>query len=269
MSRRTPLPAAARCRAWVCALALAAALPASASPERLRSFEETIVIDESGDARVTWRFVPADNTAPGLLLPWNFPAPAGAAPAFRVRALGGAVDDTAAAPPAAALETRGGVAFLRVTRGDTRDSSGLEVAFPVPGLFAKGAQKTQEFGNTTLRRRFVNTTLAEIGRFTSAIELPPGMVVTSVEETVPTMTEDNPVSPYRLDRAGDRTRVTLTAPGMKLGDQALIRLRVKPGARSPLLFIALSCIAVAYLVMFRDLIAGGNGDADKPKTSEA
>ncbi len=255
-------------RALIGTLLILAIAPgeASGSPGGVRSFSESIAIGEDGNATVSWKITAGSDSVRTLFLPWNFPAGHPLQDSLRVSVPEGTTDDSASIVllPTAVFTQREGVRCVRVHSDNAFPSGSFEIGFNIPGFFQPGRETAGEFGNHVMKRKFLNTTLSEIGEFSSEIVLPPGFVVTSIEETIPKQTEDNPVSPYRLGRTDGRNRIVLTATGMKVGDQTFIRMRVKADAKSPLLLIGLSCIAIAYLVLFRDLITGGNGNAEKP-----
>jgi hypothetical protein len=230
-----------------CALLLGL-IASDAGAEKLARFRETIRMDQNGGATVTWNFVCTHDSLREVNLPWNFSKKNDPSPAFAVRH---GADGNG---HAAALRTKEGVFFVQIRSDSLRSGKEWELSFNIPDFQKFEEQKLLQFGNRILKYRFSNTQLAEIADFSTEIILPDGYVVTSIDETVPKMTEESPESPTRLSTVGKNVSIVLKAPRLVLGEQAFMKLQCKSGTKSPLIGIGLLCIGILYLIFFRDLV---------------
>ena len=220
-----------------------------AGAEKLSCLQETIRMDQNGGAAVTWKFSCTHDSIREVNLPWNFSKKSGISPAFAVHHAGeGTKHGTAE------LLSNESVFFVHVTFDGMVSGKEWELSFSIPDFQKFEEQKPLEFGNRLLKYRFINTQLSEIANFSTEIILPDGYVITSVDETIPKLTEENPEPPTQLSTEGKNVSIILKASKLALGEQALVKLQCKPAAKSPILGIGLLCIGVLYLIFFRDLI---------------
>ncbi|MCX6138086.1 MAG: hypothetical protein NTV54_11390 [Ignavibacteriales bacterium] len=228
---------------------LLAVLPLPIAAQLLKQFSEQVLLEKDGSATVVWHIVPASDTLRSLMVPWNFPFTAGEAISFVVRG-----NDTSFRAADAELAEREGIHFVRVGNHDRSPLHALQMQFTIQRYCNFGKEKATDFGNYTIKKRFINTSLASIDQFSLELVLPSGFVVTSVDETIPKQTEDNSISPFVIGRTEGRNSVVVHASKMKLGEHAFMKLQTKPEAKSPVLFISLSLIGILYAFFFRDLL---------------
>ena len=144
---------------------------------------------------------------------------------------------------------------MRVESGDHSALRSMHVTFPIQQFFDLRKEKIIDFGNYIIKKRYINTSIALIDSFSSELVLPAGFVVTSVDETIPKQTEESSISPFVVQKNDGRNSVVVRTVKMKLGEHAFVKMQAKSGAKSPVLLIVLSLIAMLYVVAFRDLVS--------------
>ncbi|MBM4169109.1 MAG: hypothetical protein FJ215_08130 [Ignavibacteria bacterium] len=95
--------------------------------------------------------------------------------------------------------------------------------------------KRGAFGYYVVTQRFVQTEYTDIAHYSCEIVLPSRFVINSIVESNPRDTESDPKSPYEVGMVRGYRSITLTRKNMKIGDVALITVRVKKPERSPIL----------------------------------
>lgn len=232
-------------RPFLAALGAAAFFIAVSGPlcaKTARTFDEKVTLDAAGNASVVWTITGLKDPASEILLPWNF------------------TDDSAAVAVApsgrlnAAIVSREGAMFLRLSSPGPIDCDSVTLAFDIPGFFAFAHAKKGDFGNYVVKKKFVNTTLIRIDRLSSEFYLPAGFDIASVEETLPEKPAGESASPFDIIRRGDRTGIAIALDSAGLGDAVYFRMKIKSSEKSPLLLILFVCCGIAYLVMFRDTV---------------
>ncbi len=127
--------------------------------------------------------------------------------------------------------------------------------------------KRGAFGNYVFAHRFVHTEHTDIAHYSSEIILPPGFVVNSIVESNPRFTESDPKAPYEVGMVQKRHSITLTRKNMKIGDVAMISIRVKKPERSPFLLGAIVLAGILYLVLYRDIVTKRPSRESAPLTT--
>ncbi|MCX7875478.1 MAG: hypothetical protein N2321_04830 [Melioribacteraceae bacterium] len=129
-----------------------------------------------------------------------------------------------------------------------------QIKFNVDSFYNFSTDKLEDFGNYNFKYRFINSTLSKINKLYSRIILPAGYVISSIDETIPKESEDNPVFPYELLKDKNRNAVELKASNLKLGEHAFIKMKIKKEEKSLWVLILFSVIGIIYLYFFKDLI---------------
>jgi hypothetical protein len=234
------------------------------SAQTLNDFLEKIFIDADGNAQVSWKFSLIKSGKDIMLLPWNFSSDKVEQSNFFIsqneKTIKLKVDSSSKS--IVEIVTSEGTKFVRVDISVFNDSDKIEIKFNKQKFYDLKNTEVEEFGNYTLKKRFVNTTPTKLKNFSSEIIVPAGFVITSVEETIPKQASDDPVSPFALNRTKNQNSVIIKSPGLKLGDNVFIKFRFKEDAKSPVLLIFLSIVAVLYLVYFRDVLKPANGKSE-------
>ncbi len=244
-----------RVRVLLCALA--ALSPAVAAAEideaSLTCYAETIDFDSSGGATVTVRCC-----VTGLAAGYSIAMPYAHAAWPDSFVTGDAVRGML-------VRTSHGreQLFLSVAR-DVGGQDTLEYRFFLPHASPFGREATQDFGVRTIAYRLVQTFPQAVQHMTVRVILPEGTVVNKMVATTPARKGNSPLSPYAIEKPGTRHCVTLTDSTVEQGDILALTFEAKAEAKSPLILAALALCALAYLILFRDLVKPENG---KPKTS--
>jgi hypothetical protein len=225
--------------------------PSQLLSQRLSSFKEEIFLEKNGEANVVWDFKLEKNSIEQIKFPWNFSTDGAAKIVFKINP--GFSSDKDALDPK--IVVNDGVYFIQIGFTKIPHNTEYHVEFRLPLLFNFNKEKVADFGNYTLKYRFINSMLAGIDNFSSEVVLPEGFVVTSVDETIPKQTEDNPVSPFQVTSHDKKSSVVIKAPKLKIGEQAFIKIQIKSDRKSMFLLIALMLAGVLYLYFFRDLVA--------------
>jgi len=223
---------------------------ATAQLSSIGTYHEKIVIDESGSARVTLSLI-----LEGCTAPQRIPLEYSIFIDFINRTAALYEVDTA----------RVGATRFLVVRGCRASRDTVEVEFTVPHYFDRTKLKKEAHGNYRLSRRFVQTAESEIASFERTIVLPKGFVVSSVDESIPQYTEKDSKSPFTISKIADRHALTLRAKNMKLGDVAMVSMRVKEEGKSAVLFGILMLAGLFHLIFFRDVLKEQPGDPPRPR----
>jgi len=225
--------------------------PLPALAQRIDRYAETLAIDADGSARGTIAVDVTGVAASGFRLPVTW---TGASEASVRRPAGAAVVITRDA----------GRDWFVVTPGpDVGGSMTIELAYRVASAVDFSAAPPA-YGHRRLRCEFVNTTGLVIGQFESAVVLPPGYVVTNVNEVVPVSTESSVGLPYDLTRTDGLGTVTIHASPLDVGDEAAMTLRFKAQTSPVPLLAGLALVGVFYLFRFRDLLTQRSTSATGP-----
>jgi len=217
---------------------------------RIDSLSETLHLDYSGKASVRWKLDLGSISSNELLLPWNFPHHPDTLLRFMTTRSG---EELSGELPSMSLIERDGIWYLRTWLPDTLPTS-LTIQFEIPDFYDFQGIKKSDFGNYSFKKRFINTSVAEIRCFSSEIVFPGGFDITMINETIPKQGADDPVSPYRISRRNDRNSVIMKTEGLKLGEDVFISLQIKSSHKSPYLLIGMILAGMLYLVYFRDLV---------------
>ncbi len=220
---------------------------ASVCAKTVRSFDEKVYLEVSGRASAVWTITGVKDSTTEMLLPWNYrqdPASLTVSPAGRL---------------AARIVVLEGASFLALRSAQSIEFDTVTLRFDVPDFFPFAAAKRLDFGNVTVRKKIVNTTLIQIDRLSAELFLPPGYDIAVVDETLPEQPSGESASPFVILRSGDRNGIGIAMDTARLGDALYVKMKVKSSSKSPVLFIVFVCIGIAYLVVFRDIITQPNG----------
>ncbi len=250
MQRATAVRILPYAMAFGTAVLLIAVQTATAQISSIDTYREKIVIDESGSARVTLSLI-----LEGCTAPQRIPLEYSTFTDFINRTATLYEVDTA----------RVGATKFLVVRGCRSSRDTVEVEFTVPQYFDRTKLKKEAYGNYRLSRRFVQTAESEIASFERTILLPQGFVVSSVDESIPQYTEKDSKSPFTIAMIADRHALTISAKKMKMGDVAMVSMRVKEEGRSSVLFGTLMLAGLLYLVFFRDVLKEPSGNPPRPR----
>jgi hypothetical protein len=229
---------------------------AGAVPDTIEYYRESVSIGPDGDAFVEVSAVLANGGFGDLLLPFAFED----GNDFTI--LSGPVlfnqDDQGRSLPTREVL---GYRMLNlelvgpVTTGDT-----LRVRGTVPGWFDR-KEARQEYGEFSLRRGFINSSVFVLRRLELAVELPEGMLVHSVTRVSPSYDpKKSPEPPYAIGRSGDVGWAVLKQEMLKPAGSVRLDLHVRPARRGPIPLVAGLVAVVLYLAFFRDVL--------KPKETE-
>lgn len=227
---------------------------------KIDSLTEIFKLDQTGKASVTWLLEIRQNFSRELLLPWNFLAEPDLSVEFRivVSSSGGLKDDLTSnsnlenTTPAFLIEKEG-VRFVKIILPDTLPVV-MKIQFEIPEFYNFQKEKKSDFGNYSFKKRYSNTSISEIKSFSSEIVFPAGFDITTINETIPQQSEDDPVTPYQISRREGKNCVILKSDGLKLGEDVFIKLQIKSSQKSPYLWIGIVLIGMMYLIYFRDLV---------------
>lgn len=202
----------------------------------VNEFDEKIFFENNGKAKVVWNITFQSSLNQEIYLPYNF----------------NEIKDVKVESEncEAKLIVKGENKFIAIRNVS---SSNIKLNLFLNKFIV--LSESEEFGNYVIKYRFINTTFDKINKFNSYLVLPIGFVVSTVDETIPKQSEDNPVFPFQIGKIENRNSVQLLNSNMKLGDQAFIKLQIKHEKKSPVVFIIFSLFAIGYLYLFRDLIS--------------
>jgi len=202
----------------------------------VNEFDEKIFFENNGKAKVVWNITFQSSLNQEIFLPYNF----------------NEIKDVKIESEncEAKLIVKGENKFIAIRNVS---SSNIKLNLYLNKFIV--LSESEEFGNYVIKYRFINTTFDKINKFNSYLVLPIGFVVSTVDETIPKQSEDNPVFPFQIGKIENRNSVQLLNSNMKLGDQAFIKLQIKHEKKSPVVFIIFSLFAIGYLYLFRDLIS--------------
>lgn len=202
----------------------------------VNEFDEKIFFENNGKAKVVWDITFQSSLNQEIFLPYNF----------------NEIKDVKIESEncEAKLIVKGENKFIAIRNVS---SSNIKLKLYLNKFIV--LSESEEFGNYVIKYRFINTTFDKINKFNSYLVLPIGFVVSTVDETIPKQSEDNPVFPFQIGKIENRNSVQLLNSNMKLGDQAFIKLQIKHEKKSPVVFIIFSLFAIGYLYLFRDLIS--------------
>lgn len=146
-----------------------------------------------------------------------------------------------------------------------RDVSGndtLEYRFTLANVSPFGTESNADFGVHTIAYRLVQSSDITVPLMAVRIVLPEGMVVNTIGSTTPARKANAPGSPYAIGVQDGRHCVTLTDSTVQQGDVLALAFEAKADAKSPFIIAALVLCAVAYLLVFRDLLKPEAGRPD-------
>ncbi len=146
-----------------------------------------------------------------------------------------------------------GVDYIYIVKKDSIATNKVVINAKIKEYFNFNKEKVKDFGNYTLKYRFINTKFNKINEYSVKIILPKKYNITSVDESIPEATEESVKSPFTLGKEEDCYTVTLSSDNVKLGENLYIKFRFKEGEKTYLLGILLGAIAIGYLIIFRDL----------------
>lgn len=205
--------------------------------QQIEKFEEKIFIETNGNAKVNWEIEFVSIPDSNFLLPWNFN--------------GSDLIQSEIQNIKLQLVNKNENKFLIVKNLNTKK---VEINFSINSFYKIDENSAEDFGNYVFKYRFVNTTLEKINNFSSTIILPKEFIVSSIDETIPKQSEDNPVFPFQVTKENSNHAVKLIASKLKLGDQTFIKMQIKKEKKSLMVLILFSLIGIAYLYFFKDLI---------------
>jgi len=228
------------------------------------SYSEKIVMNENGSAKIAWKFTIEEANVNELLFPWNFSVKNLANIKFSLYKIGKSKTNTdsliqfsVAYNPS--IVDRDGIKFLSLKIDQAEQNKIWQIEFTIKDFIEFPENNAEEFGNYSVKYRYINTSFSQIKNFESTLVLPAGYVIVSVDETIPKQTEDNPVSPYQLGVTDVQNSITLKVQNMKLGEHAFVKMNVKREAKSYLVFFIFGAAGFLYLFFFRDLVTQKNG----------
>ncbi|MBI5726911.1 MAG: hypothetical protein HY965_03595 [Ignavibacteriales bacterium] len=156
--------------------------------------------------------------------------------------------------PAVFLVDSNTVKYISIPSALLQAKSSFTLSMQVKGYYIPEAGKTNEFGHIAIKQKFVNTTVLFIRGLQVKLVLPAGYVVSTVDESIPKLSNNNPEAPYAVLEENGRHAVELTAKNLRLGDNAMVALTIKQEKKSDVfLWILLAAIA-AYAILFRDIL---------------
>jgi len=129
----------------------------------------------------------------------------------------------------------------------------LELAYQVPAPKPAAKAKNLQAGETSLAFRFLNGGKLPVADYGLKVLLPEGKMVHSIQEKTP-KGKSGDGAQVAIVREDGRRGVVLAAENIAFGDTAGIRLIAVDERRSPGVTIILGLGAVAYLVVFRDIV---------------
>lgn len=232
--------------------------------QKPNTYSEKIMMKENGSANIVWKFTVEENTSNELLFPWNFSVKNLANIKFSLYKIGKSKTNTdsliqfsVAYNPS--IVDRDGIKFLSLKIDQTEPNKVWQIEFSLKDFKDFPDNNTEEYGNYSVKYRYINTSFSQIKNFESTLVLPAGYIIVSVDETIPKQTEDNPVSPYQLGVVDAQNSFTLKLQNMKLGEHAFVKMNVKREAKSFLVLFAFGAAGFLYLFFFRDLVTQKNG----------
>jgi hypothetical protein len=221
--------------------------------QKLTGYKEEIYLEKNGEAKVICYFKFEKDSIEEIRLPWNFSAEGVDKITFKLCGNKSPYPETEALSPKVVVNE--GVFFIQLKFTRFHHNTDYCLEYRLPALFNFNKEKIADFGNYTFKYRFINTMLPEINNFSSEIVLPYGYLVTSIDETIPKQTEDNPVSPFQVTNKGKNSSVIIKAAKLKLGEQSYVKMQIKSDKKSLFLFIIVIVVGILYLYFFRDLVS--------------
>lgn len=221
-------------------------------------YSEKIVMNENGSANIVWKFTD-DGNSNELLFPWNFNNKNLADLRFNLYKIGKSKADSDSLIQLAtsnnpSVVDRDGIKFISLKIDQGARNKAWQIEFSLKDFIEFPENNAEEYGNYSVKYRYINTSFSQIKNFESILVLPSGYVIVSIDETIPKQTEDNPVSPYQLGVTDAQNSVTLKVQNMKLGEHAFVKMNVKREAKSYLVFFVFGAAGFLYLFFFRDLV---------------
>jgi hypothetical protein len=151
--------------------------------------------------------------------------------------------------------TKNDIKYISIVFGDSQqDSLGLEFSYKITNYYDFNNAEQTDFRNLNYQYKFVNTTYNQINVFSAETILPEGFNITSIESSVPKLSEKNPIPPYELSKNGSNYSVIIKSSNLKIGDYALIQIRFKEANRSKILLFGLIAVMLLYLIFYRDVL---------------
>lgn len=129
----------------------------------------------------------------------------------------------------------------------------LDLDYQVPASKGAPKPKNQPPGETGLAFRFLNGGKLPVADYDLKVLLPAGKMVHSVQEIAP-KGKGGEGAQVAYIREDGRLGFTLAAENLKFGDAASIKLISVDERKSPVVLIILGLVAVAYLIVFRDIV---------------
>jgi hypothetical protein len=206
-------------------------------------YAETVALEPGGGATVTVHL-----TASGITAGQEFPVP-------YAHATG--PDSLAWNSPLAMAAVRkiaGQYQLFLTSAKDATPGDTLTVQFHLRKASVLGGETTEEFGNTTITYKMVQSLPGCIPLMTARVVLPEGIVVNKVLSTTPAGKANASSSPYAIGMVNGRHCVTLSDSTVHQGDQLAMQFQAKSGKKSPLILAGLFVAAVGYLIAFRELL---------------
>jgi hypothetical protein len=224
--------------------------------QKLNSFKEKIFLEKNGEATIVWDFILEKNSIEQIKFPWNFSTERTDKIVFKIIPNVSSNDNPSVEKEEIypRIVSYDGVYFILINFSKIPHNTEYRLEFTLPQLFNFSKEKVADFGNYTFRYRFTNTMLAEINNYSSEVILPYGYVITSIDETIPRQTEDNPVSPFQVTNNEKKNSLIIKVPKLKIGEQAFIKMQIKSDKKSMFLLISLVLAGILYLYFFRDLV---------------
>lgn len=221
-----------------------------AEPDTLDSYLENVMIGPDGDVRVEVTVVLAKDGTADLLLPFAF------ADALDFTILSGPVrfiKNAAGADQPTTLVLGHRVLNLE-TLPETQRGDSVTVGASVPGWLDTENSK-QEFGEIALQRSYINRSTFFVREFYLGLRLEPGMRVHSVKKVQPAYDpKKSPTPPYTIGQVGDSGTITLQVSNLEPAAAASFTIHARSARRGPIPLAVGACLAVLYLVIFRDVL---------------
>jgi len=217
--------------------------------QEITKFNERIITNTNGTAKVEWVIKTAADSVKDLYLPFNYK---------------NGKDFILAGNNSGRLriEEKNNTSYLVISSGDLKNAKELKITFVLTDFMNFDSAEKKEFGNITFKNKFINTTGSIIKNFRSEIILPDDYVVTSVDESTPKASPSKPDSPFEVIGFNKKHGVAIKNTNMKIGENASITFKTKKENKSFIFLAVLLLTGVGYLFFYRDILnAPENGAA--------
>jgi hypothetical protein len=207
-------------------------------------FEETIDVQNTGAALITWQISPQACSRNQLDLPFNY-------------AWGEGIDATFLEKTAAiqtSLQQIEGLDYLRVTTQAAFANDTFSISFRDPAYLLFRDAGPGAYGLFRWKSYYLNTSRIQYETFIMNIILPNNYTLHSIEKSLPSYTKKDPKPPWNITSYMDRSKLTLQAKQVTLGS----RIGVSYGfVKNQFPWLALICcllLAAIHLSVFRDML---------------